>query len=483
MSAAPQNRSQVEGPEQQELRGMLVTFYDTHLYRGDSNDDSQLFTLQDKAEALQYFDGTDNNVSGEELTLRRIRSLLMREQTLAFAIKQKQDFTSCLQRLDIAFDSKNALKAKFFASSFQEKADLLRFVKDEERRIRTKKILQAQERETYKASYWAFFESHRDYFCYEDQVSAWNSIIVTLANFRTHVAKMRRLQMVIAMLPSNLAYAKSLDEEYQRLLHTHIDDPIRRIDCLQTFRQCTFKNKIELIAESRQTQTLAQKRQEIEQEKYEQLAIYRNLYAAFPHGITPDAFSELSLTEQKNIVNQKKSDNHQENQLLQEYLNLGDLPTEQIELFKKLTIDAKKEKLQQKKLALAHAAESKESTQSDEHEAVHLSVMPIKPLKICLIAAQVLRNQEQHIYVDDGDRVKAIKKKMAAESVTGDFTLQHLTIIQSLLSQFSTDEYENPGTLQWVELELKKQIYVGDSSRGMPTNQTRSNVRSTMGKQ
>jgi len=479
--SSPQNRSQIEGPEQQELRNMLVTFYDTHLYRGNSSDDTQLFTLQDKAEALSYFDAADNSVSGEELTLRRIRSLLLREQTKAFAIQQKRNFIASLHALDIALDTKVELQAEFFASSFKGKADLLRFVKTEEKRISTKKLLQIQERESYKASYWAFFESHREYFCYEDQVSAWNYVVVSLAGVRTHAAKMRRLQMVIAMLPSNLAYAKSLDEEYQRLLHRHIDNDERRNACLNAFRLCTFKNKLDRINEIKTTPTLEQKRQKLEQEKYEQWVIYKNLYAAFPHGISPDDFSELTLVEQKKIIEQKRSNNNEEQELLKEYLNLGDINEDQTEAFKKLVISSKKEKIQQKKAAMAQEAAAANKPKH-EAEIVQLSVVPIKPLKICLIAAQILRNQERHIYVDDGDRVKAIKKKMIAESVTGDFTLQHLQIIQSLLSQFSTDEYENPGTLQWVELELKKQIYVGESSKGQSSTQTRSNVRNTMGK-
>ncbi|MBI4836274.1 MAG: hypothetical protein HY817_03360 [Candidatus Abawacabacteria bacterium] len=478
MAASNSDTTQSSLLEQQQyysLRERLLAFYEQYHYHGNADDENQIFTSYDQQEALAYFDAAGENISHEELLQRRSRMIFMLEQTKAWAQGYKRKFLSRLYQLDIALDRKKELEKEFCSGSFRDKSRLFEFIVAEENRIERKKTQQMMERESYKSSFYAFFEANAEYFCPEDRISAWNNVVISLNSFQTHIGKMRRLRMLLAMLPANLEYARSLDNKYQQLLAHHIEDDERRGKCLEAFRKCTFEHKLKRIQELEKSPTTSEQQQKLAKEKLANNTLFNNLFALFPHGLTPEQFADLSLEEQKKALSKKLETNNREEELVTNLLKHEGISTETLTRFRAMSIASKKDYLATATQTQRESTSDKAETEPEEKQK---TVTSIKPLKICAIAVSVLRNREKKEFADDKARIKTIKTKMIEEGILGEFTATHLNILRDIIAAIPEDERETSQALQWIDKQMRERIYMGESHNANIRKETTNHIKS-----
>ncbi|OGC82160.1 MAG: hypothetical protein A2V81_01515 [Candidatus Abawacabacteria bacterium RBG_16_42_10] len=384
------------------------------------------FSNQDKVVAKNYFHATGENISPEMLLERQKKCIEICERAVNFAARQRKEFFGLLRSLPIAFDRKDILRTQFLNGDFQVKAQLVEYLHQEEKRITLKREAQKAVIESLKNQFTAFYGDNAIYFNEHDRELAITYVLTSINGFRTHIGRLGRLHMLLAMLPANLAYAKELDEKYQTLLLQKIPGDSERDRMLEKFRNGNFAHKNELLKTLGELVIVREKKEDPEISlKATLLQKYKELHSEFPSGTNPENFSVLSLTEQKSTLAQKQESNIRERDLLQ----------------------AKEKVTTESSPTTAARLEEKEKKSSPTHS-------------MCEIAMRIIKNERGKKYHDDKEIIADIETQMKHGNISGTFSEANLIEMRRILPRLPEQYWGTSSAALWVKRELQNRSIV-----------------------
>lgn len=381
----------------------------------------QFFCAQDKDTAKNYFNGEGENLSAEKLLERQRQCIAMCERSLHFASKQRKYFFDLLGSMPIAFDKKKTLRTQFLNGDFQVKTQLIEHLLQEEKRIATKREAQRSVIEALKNQFIAFYANNSLYFNEYDRESAIHYALSSIGNFKTHMGRFARLQMLLAMLPANLAYARELDEKYQSFLKQKIPEEQEREQMLERFRSGNFAHKNELLKSLLELVVIEKKKEDPEaSEKKALLQKYKELHAEFPSDMLPENFGVLSLSEQRSTLRKKQEESTREQAFRKE----------------------KKEEMKEDPRGPSSTSNEKTSKELPENS-------------VCSIAIRIIQNNRGKKYHDDKEVIKDIETEMKQDNISGSFSEENLKAMRSILPRLPQQYWGTVSAAAWVKKEMQ----------------------------
>lgn len=452
MSANFLEHQQLAISSQSTLKAAFLSFYQAN---------EHLFSQQERAEALKYFDGEGENLDPIQLYERRVQCLKLCQSAKLFA-EEKQRAAHAereLQQLfqikilgeDITNERKQALTIAFAeAKALADKKAVLEQIEQEAAQARTLQRYEKEQVALYLHLFKQFYDQDecRYYFNDADRSLAWQSLLTSCEALDSMAQKLDRLKLLVTLLPSSLHWARQQYELYRKTLKNHGDSEEETQKLLEQFRNLTFEEKHALIEKTKRApkKVAGEENKETEPKESDQLILsYQALYCGQADMITPRAYRSRTLTEQKELLKEAEARQIRSEVLLSLWQQQSTEPrsAEAIATWQQLSLEA-----QENSIILSDQPTQKQAEATPPAQLVH-------------IAIEFIHNKAKAIYHDDQDLVKAIQASLRDKNLTTTFQLNHLQLIRRLLQSVPTETWHTAKTAQWVDNHLRTELYVG----------------------
>ncbi|MBP7056983.1 hypothetical protein KBB08_00655 [Candidatus Gracilibacteria bacterium] len=453
MSANFLEHQQLAINSQSTLKAAFLSFYQAN---------EHLFSQQEQAEALKYFDGEGENLAPIQLYERRVQCLKLCQSAKLFA-EEKQRAAQAerdLQQLfqikilgeDITNERKEALTIAFAeAKALADKKAVLAQIEHEAAQARTLHRYEKEQVELYLHLFKQFYDQDecRYYFNDTDRSLAWQSLVTSCEALDSMAQRLDRLKLLVTLLPSSLQWARQQYELYCKTLKKHgaMEEEMPKL--LEQFRNLTFEEKHALIEKTKRSPkkvTVENSKEPAQSAESDKLIIsYQALYCGQADMVHPQTYRSLTPTEQTQLLREAEARQIRSKELLSLWQQQSDQPrsAEAIATWQQLSLEA-----QEKSIILSDQPPQKQAERTPPEQLAH-------------IAIEFIHNKTEAIYHDDNDLVKAIQASLREKKLAATFQLNHLQLIRRLLQSVPAETWHTAKTAQWVDNRLRTELYVG----------------------